>query len=115
MKRKFEILCGRREVHQVEGYLYYDTDTKQFSMQLARRCFKGFSIFFQILYKRGIKDVPQHLVDRWVDNRIIPPDRQGLYDILKEMGITEYDRFTMLLYNNGICQMDSSYIREVEN
>lgn len=47
------------------------------------------------------------------DERIIPPDRQGLTDILKEMGATEYDRFTLLIHNNAVCQRDNLYIREV--
>ena len=112
MKRKFEIIDGRLNV--LQGYLWYDTDTKEFSMRTADKYIDCDNLFFNVLHKQGIRDVPQHIVDRWIDGRIIPPNRQGLYDILKEMGVTEYDRFTMLKYNDAVCQMDSSYIREIE-
>lgn len=111
MKRKFEIIDGRLNV--LLGYLWYDTKTKEFSMRTADKYVTCANLFFNSLHEQGIRDVPQHIVDCWIEGRIIPPDRQGLYDILQEMGVSEYDRFTMLIHSGGVSQMDKAYIKEV--
>jgi hypothetical protein len=82
-------------------------------MTIVKAPYSDIDWFFEIMQERKIIDVPQHLVDMWVDGRIIPPNRQGIEDILREMEVNEYDRFTMLKYNDAWCQMDTTYIQEI--
>lgn len=100
----------------LEGYLYFDTDTEEFSMTLLDDYTnKKPDIFFKLLHDQGIKEVPPHLVKTWVDGRVFPPNRQGLRGMLEEMGMKEYNVHDILVYGNGKCQMDFSYIKRVEN
>ena len=110
MIRKFRIYNEKFKTD--EGYLFYNTETEQFSMKLLPEYTGYADIFFKELHKQGVIDVPQHLVDMWVRGRVIPPNRQGLRGILDELGMKEYNVFDLLLYGNGRCQMDYSCIIE---
>jgi hypothetical protein len=99
---------------ELEGYLYFNTETQQFSMTiLDDYSGKNPDWFFRELNKQGITEVPQHLVDMWVQGRVFPPNRQGLQGMLADIDMTEYNLHDILVYGNGRCQMDfSCVIRE---
>ena len=48
----------------------------------------------------------------WVNERIVPRDRQNIGMILNESGLDEYDEFSLLLQMNGRCSQDDFYIKE---
>lgn len=112
MKREFEIY--NYKFKEVQGYLYYDTDKDRYSMRLLPS-YKGMhpDCTFMELNKQGIVYVPQDIVDMWVHNRVIPPNRQGLEGILKEMGLSEYNVFDLLMLTGGTCELDYSGLREI--
>ena len=113
MIRKFEIR-NEKFNDELEAYLTYDTETDEYKMKLLDDYTgKHPDMTFRILNQQGIIDVPDYITRNWVEHRVIPPDRQGLQGILKEMGMTEYNVFEMLLYNKARNQMDFSYIKEV--
>lgn len=96
---------------ELEGYLYFNTETQQFSMTILDDYNgKNPDWFFRELNKQGITKVPQHLVDMWVQGRVFPPNRQGLQGMLADIGMTEYNLHDILVYGNGRCQMDFSCI-----
>ncbi|MBQ6333457.1 MAG: hypothetical protein IJI46_00065 [Erysipelotrichaceae bacterium] len=51
----------------------------------------------------------------WVQQRIVPPDRQNLGRILKENGLEEYDDFSLLLLGEGRCAQDDCYLEEIKS
>lgn len=100
---------------ELEGYLYFNTETQQFSMTiLDDYSGKNPDCFFRELNKQGITEVPQHLVDMWVQGRVFPSNRQGLQGMLADIGMTEYNLHDILVYGNGRCQMDFSCIIKEE-
>lgn len=42
----------------------------------------------------------------WVRQRIVPPDRQNIGQILKANGLEEYDEFSLLMFGSGRCAQD---------
>lgn len=109
MIEKYEIY--NEKFKETEGYLYFNTETQQFSITvLEDYTGKHPDIFFDVMHLRGIVEVPQHLVDMWVTHRVFPPNRQGLRGMLDEMGMKEYNVHDILVYGNGRCQMDHSMI-----
>lgn len=112
MVEKYEIY--NEKFKELEGYLFFDTETKKFSMRILED-YTGMhpDIWFQVLNERGIVEVPQHIVDNWVQGRVFPPNRQGLQGMLQEIGMTEYNVHDILIYGNGKCQMDYSCIRRI--
>lgn len=113
MIRKFEIY--NYKFKETEGYLFYNTETDEYSMKLLEDYTgKHPDIFFKILHDQGVVDVPEYLVDVWVQDRVIPPNRQGLEGLLKERGMTEYHIFDLLMYAMGRCQLDYSTLVEIK-
>lgn len=133
--------------NELEGYLYYDVESKTFSMTLLEDYTgKHPDIFFSIMNERGITDVPEEYINVWLSSRIFPPDKKekeakmkalyiewfksdGITDpdeierllptfnydeevkkMLKEMGLKEYNAHDILVYYEGRCDMDYSYI-----
>lgn len=83
---------------ELEGYLYFNTETQQFSMTiLDDYSGKNPDWFFRELNKQGITEVPQHLVDMWVQERVFPPNRQGLQGMLADIGMAEYNLHDILV------------------
>ena len=110
MIRKFEIY--NYKFKETEGYLFYNTETDEYSMKLLDDYTgKHPDIFFKILHDQGVVDVPDYLVEVWVQERVIPPNRQGLEGLLKEMGMTEYHISDLLMYAMGRCQLDYTTVR----
>lgn len=63
--------------------------------------------------KKGKKSVDANFSKLWVDQRIIPSDRQNLGQILKNNNMSEYDELQLLLASRGRCAQDDYYISPV--
>lgn len=113
MIRQFEI--WNRKFNTLEGHLYFDTETEKFSMTIEKEFTGKVDIMFDILNKQKVYNVPQHIVDNWVQSRVIPPDRQGLKGILEDAGMKEYHVPTLFFYCMGDCDMDYTYCKEITN
>lgn len=60
--------------------------------------------------KRGVRALDPYWSRVWVEQRIIPSDRQNLGMILKENGLTEYDAYRLLVLSDGRCAQDECFI-----
>lgn len=50
---------------------------------------------------------------RWIQQRIVPRDRQNLGEILRENGLKRYDEFDFLMLASGRCGQDDCYLEEI--
>ena len=50
----------------------------------------------------------------WVQQRIVPQDRQNIGQVLKENGLKEYDEFQLLMLTKGRCAQDDCYLEEIK-
>lgn len=60
--------------------------------------------------QRGIYSIDSVWSGKFVSQRIIPPDRQNLGNILKENGLKLYDEFKLLQLSEGRCAQDEHYL-----
>lgn len=60
--------------------------------------------------KRGIKRLDAYWSKMWVQQRVIPSDRQNLGDILRDNNMECYDEYQLLLVSKGRCAQDDLYI-----
>jgi len=63
--------------------------------------------------ERGEKNVPDRWVKLWVEERIAPPSRQNIGEVLRAHGLDHYDALELLLANDGRSTQDGFYLREV--
>ena len=66
------------------------------------------------LVSRGERSVDRFWSRRFVQYRIIPPDRQNIGQILRDNGLKEYDEFALLMLSMGRCEQDACYLEEIE-
>jgi len=60
--------------------------------------------------KRGERTVNAYWSKLWVQQRIVPPDRQNLGQILRDNGLNAYDEFELLILADGRCSQDDHYL-----
>ena len=96
------------------AYLFYYEHEKQFYIELPNDAdpWKTPLILSSIL-SRGETTVDAYWSKVWVQQRIIPPDRQNIGQILKDNGLDSYDEFQLLIKADGRCAQDSYYIAEI--
>ena len=66
-----------------------------------------------ILARKGIREIDDKWARRFVRERVVPPDRQNIGMILRELGMTHYSEFPLLVYTGGRCCMDDFFIEEI--
>ena len=47
---------------------------------------------------------------RWVQSRLVPPERQNLGEVLRENGLSSYDELSLLELTEGRCSQDACYL-----
>lgn len=62
------------------------------------------------LLKKGEHSVNAYWSRIWVQQRIVPPDRQNLGQILRDNGLESYDEFALLMKAQGRCAQDTYYL-----
>ena len=62
--------------------------------------------------KRGERSIPSYWSRRFVENRIVPSDRQNLGSILKNNKLSEYDEFALFVLAEGRCAQDFCHIKK---
>lgn len=96
------------------AYLFYYEQEKRFYIELPDDADPwNTPLILSSLLKRRERTVNSYWSKIWVQQRIIPADRQNLGQILKESGLDSYDEFQLLVLNEGRCSQDDYYIREI--
>lgn len=111
--RVYEIR-GDSEGELVLSWLFYEEKTKNFRIEIP---FDGDEwttpLLLSSFVKKGIYTVDAYWSKVWVQQRIVPIDRQNIAQILKDNGLTEYDEYQLLILANGRCCQDDYYLREI--
>ena len=63
--------------------------------------------------RKGIREIEDKWARRFVKERVVPSDRQNIGMILREVGMSYYDEFPLLVYTRGRCCMDDFYLEEI--
>lgn len=68
----------------------------------------------QILVRKGIYVLSPEWSLRFIQDRIVPAERQNIGQILRVVGIMEYDEYALLMYLSGRCCQDECYVTEIK-
>lgn len=89
------------------GYLRYDSDREEFRISIAKDVSPNeLPLMLEAFSKRGVYEVPPEWSLRWVQERIVPPNRQNIGGILKAHGLQFYDEAAIIENTRGICSQD---------
>lgn len=96
------------------AYLLYYEMAKMFFIEIPEQTSEWeVPLLLSSFVKRKKYTVDAYWSKKWVQMRIIPPDRQNLGGILRENGLEEYDEFELLFILEGRCAQDDCYIEPV--
>lgn len=114
--RYFEVVDSRRRSRQKRcGLLCWDEATRQFTIEIEPDAtIRDVPMLFMPFIEKGERHIPPEWAIEWVRERIAPPNRQNIGEILEAHDLEEYDELTLLLSGDGRCSQDEFMIREVE-
>lgn len=96
------------------AYLFYYERQKTFYIEVPEgRSEWEVPLLISSFVKRGEYTINGYWSKVWVQQRIVPADRQNLGQILKENGLDEYDEYRLLILCNGRCAQDDYYLKAV--
>ena len=99
---------------QILGYLIYYENARAFYIELPDDADPwDIPPILSSFVKRGERSIGSYWSRIWVEQRIIPQERQNIGQILKENGLKEYDEFSLLLLSMGRCAQDDCYLEEI--
>lgn len=93
------------------AYLFHYEKTDSFFIELSDRIDEiKLPILLDSFARKGIYSIGAEWSRRWVQQRVIPPDRQNLGMVLRENGLKEYDIIRLLMKGQGRCAQDDCSI-----
>lgn len=96
------------------AYLLYFERQKTFYIEVPKeRTEWEVPLLVSSFVRRGEYTLNAYWSKLWVQQRIVPADRQNLGQILKENGLREYDEYRLLMLCDGRCVQDDYYLEAV--
>lgn len=97
------------------GYLFYYEKTKEFYIELLDGLEEwDIPMLLASLYKKGERTIGDYWSRAWVNQRIVPSDRQNIGQILRDNNLKRYDEFDLLCLASGRCEQDDFYITQIK-
>lgn len=97
------------------AYLLYYESEKRFYIELPENADPWETpLLLSSFIKKGETSVNSYWSNLWVQQRIVPPDRQNLGQVLKDNHLNEYDEFDLLMLSMGKCAQDDYYLVPIE-
>lgn len=97
------------------GYLLYYELEKRFYIELPEDAdIWETPLLLSSFLKKGEHTVNSYWSKIWVQQRIIPADRQNIGQVLKDNKLREYDEFDLLMLSMGRCAQDDYYLAALD-
>lgn len=96
------------------GFLFYYEKAKEFYIELLDNLDEwDIPLLLSSLYKKGLKTINSYWSKVWVQQRIVPSDRQNIGQILRDNKLKTYDEFKLLMLTSGRCEQDNYYLTAI--
>ncbi len=113
-----KIFAIRDETAQVQtdlAYLLYYELEKRFYIELPEDADPWDTpLLLSSFLKKGETTVNAYWSKLWVQQRILPTDRQNIAQVLKDNNLDSYDEYELLMLSMGRCAQDDYYLVPME-
>lgn len=93
------------------AYLLYYEGAKKFYIELPENADPWETpLLLSTFAGKKVHSINSYWSELWVQQRIVPTDRQNLSQILRESHLREYDPYRLLLLSRGRCAQDDYYL-----
>ena len=115
MLRTFKIMNDMLEPLGEHAILTYDEDSEQYAVHIPESidC-NDLPAILSLLAKQGIRELDDKWARRFVEERVVPSDRQNIGTIMRQLHKKKYSEFPILEYTSGRCCMDDFYLQEIK-
>lgn len=112
--RRFEIIDGSRRGGRPCAWLICHEREERFEIELAGNATAcDVPAMLMPFVQKGQRTIGHDWAIRWVRERIVPPSRQNLGQVLRANGMSVYDELQLIISSQGRCSQDDFFIREV--
>ena len=109
--RIFAIKDETMPKEQILGYLVYYEKAEAFYIELPEDADPwDIPPILSSFMKRGEHSVNSYWSRLWVEQRIMPHDRQNIGQVIRDNGLETYDVFSLLMLSMGRCAQDDYYL-----
>jgi len=96
------------------GVLSYEPESKRWHIEINReRTWEDTPLSLALYIRQGRYSLDERQSLDWVRDRVVPPNRQNINQILQSLGIPEYDEFAILQHSKGVCPHDNLRLEEL--
>ena len=107
----FAIRDDANDTQKDLAYLLYYEQDKRFFIELPEGADSWeLPLILDSFMKKNDTTVNSYWSKIWVQQRIVPTDRQNIAEILRDNQIDEYDEYELLMLANGRCAQDDYYL-----
>ena len=97
------------------AWLFYYENDKRFYIELPDGADPWETpLLLASFAQKGEYTVDSYWSRIWVQQRIVPPDRQNLAQILRDNGLKTYDEYALLMLAAGRCEQDDYYLAPID-
>lgn len=97
------------------AYLFYYEHEKKFYIELPQGVDPWeMPLLLDSFVKQNETTVNSYWSKMWVQQRIIPAERQNIVEILRDNQLEEYDEYELLMLAMGRCAQDEYYLVPME-
>lgn len=112
--RAFAVVDTSRRAAAPCAFLLYDEASASFRTLICEGVGESdLPLAFGPLARQGVRDLDHEQSMVFVEERIVPPSRQNLGQVLAAHGLTEYDPLVLLVASQGRCAQDDFELREL--
>ena len=94
--------------------LYYEADRRFYIELLENADPWETPLLLSTFVKNGEHTVNSYWSKIWVRQRIVPPERQNIGQILRDNDLESYDEYALLMLSQGRCEQDDYYLVPVD-
>ena len=94
---------------KIIGILSYDTETKKFSFKKISKNKKDYPLPF-FIHTPFNDDVEDDILYNYLEERVIDKNNMGINEVLDMLGLSEWNLYDILKYNNGKTNRDMFWI-----
>ena len=112
---KIFAIRNENDLNKDLAYMFYFEKAKSFYIEIPSDIDAwDLPIILSSFARNGELTVDSYWSKIWVQQRIIPSDRQNLGDILRDNKLKEYDEYKFLKLTKGRCEQDDCYIAPIQ-
>ena len=102
-----------RDNIDIYGYLFCVNNYSDYYIEINSNNLNQ-DVFFKMFLDKKENTINYTWARRFIEERVIPANRQNINDILLNNGMNEYNELEMFIASNGRSSMDNTYLRKIK-